>query len=75
MATGTPFRLKGPFPPAPGCQGMGNQLVACYCKGRRYTCPGCLRFVPYCYGAADEFSELCDDCHGVAVAPKKQVAS
>jgi hypothetical protein len=29
----------------------------------RYTCPRCKRFVPYCYGAADAFSRVCDDCH------------
>ena len=29
----------------------------------RYTCPRCRRFVPYCYGAADVFSQVCDDCY------------
>lgn len=29
----------------------------------RYTCPRCRRFVPYCFGAADVFSRVCDDCH------------
>jgi hypothetical protein len=64
--TTAPFRLKGPFPPSPGCQGMGSTLLgACYCHGRRYTCPGCLRFIPFCYGAADEHAAYCDDCYGV----------
>jgi len=36
----------------------------CSCLGRRYTCPRCKRFVPFCYGAADDHSELCDDCWG-----------
>jgi len=35
---------------------------ACFCKGKRYTCPGCKRFVPWCYGASDEHFRLCDDC-------------
>lgn len=30
----------------------------------RYTCPRCRRFVPYCFGAADVFSRVCDDCYG-----------
>lgn len=34
------------------------------CRGRRYTCPRCLRFVPECFGAADELDEVCDDCFG-----------
>ena len=34
----------------------------CFCGGRRYTCPRCLRFVPECFGAADELGHLCDDC-------------
>jgi len=34
----------------------------CHCEGRRYTCPGCLRFVPWCFGVDDEHPELCDDC-------------
>lgn len=38
-----------------------------WCEGRRYTCPGCLRFVRWCFGAADEAPELCDDCWGVLV--------
>jgi len=60
-AEAVPFRLEGPFPPfTAGCQCDG------YCKGRRYTCPGCRRFLPFCYGAADEFAELCDDCACVA---------
>lgn len=34
----------------------------CFCSGRRYTCPRCLRFVPECYGAADQYEDFCDDC-------------
>lgn len=34
----------------------------CLCKGRRYTCPRCLRFVPWCFGASGGHPELCDDC-------------
>jgi hypothetical protein len=40
----------------------------CWCAGRRYTCPGCRRFVLECNGAADGAPELCDDCYGVLVA-------
>lgn len=29
---------------------------------RRYTCPCCRRFVPWCFGADDDMPELCDDC-------------
>lgn len=32
------------------------------CAGRRYTCPRCKRFVPFCFGAGDAFSRVCDDC-------------
>jgi hypothetical protein len=60
------FRLEGPFPPAPNCVNTRGYGSACFCRGRRYTCPGCRRFVPYCYGAADEHAELCDDCASVA---------
>ena len=31
-----------------------------YCG--EYTCPGCERSVPNCFGAYDELLELCDDC-------------
>ena len=52
-------------------------LVQCECNGKicrispsgrklaftlRYTCPGCKRPVPWCFGAADNKPELCDDC-------------
>lgn len=47
--------------PAPKCTN-GTRRYPCYCRGRRYTCPGCLRFVPWCYGAADDAPELCDEC-------------
>lgn len=35
-----------------------------WCKGRRYTCKGCGRFVPFCFGGAGDgpASEHCDDC-------------
>jgi hypothetical protein len=36
----------------------------CHCKGQRYTCRGCKRFVPYCFGADDELPNHCDDCWG-----------
>lgn len=53
-------------------------LVQCQCSGTlcrkspvtgrdlaftlRYKCPGCKRRVPWCFGAADDLPELCDDC-------------
>lgn len=53
-------------------------LVACECRGLicrrspitgrllaftlRYQCVGCKRRVPWCFGAADDLFELCDDC-------------
>lgn len=62
-----PFRLEGPFPPAPKCADVGALYPnTCFCSGRRYTCPGCRRFVPWCFGSADEHAELCDDCACVA---------
>ena len=35
-----------------------------YCGGNcgEYTCPGCERSLPNCFGAHDELLELCDDC-------------
>jgi hypothetical protein len=37
-----------------------------YCKGRRYTCARCKRFVPYCFGGAGDTEKAddrwCDDC-------------
>ncbi len=37
--------------------------IKCFCQGRRFTCPACKRFVPECYGAADEQGAVCDDCY------------
>ena len=31
--------------------------------GKRYTCPGCLRFVPWSFGASDKHWQFCDDCY------------
>lgn len=48
--------------PACTCRGaicrndLGKQVV------RLYLCPGCTRLVPWCFGAADDRPELCDDC-------------
>ncbi len=41
--------------------------VQCFCgqceaEGKYYQCKGCLRECPYCFGAADEYWEYCDDC-------------
>jgi hypothetical protein len=30
--------------------------------GHLYRCPGCERLCGWCFGAADELGELCDDC-------------
>lgn len=43
----------------------------CYCKGRRWCCPRCKRFVPECFGAADDLFHLCDDCY-VAVKEEEE---
>jgi len=53
-------------------------LVQCCCGGElcrrspvtrrplaytlRYRCAGCHRSVPWCFGAADDLPEMCDDC-------------
>ena len=56
---------------------MPNQSdTKCYCRGaicgtprRRWTCPGCKRFLPYCNGHAGTlYDHLCDRC-----APKAAV--
>lgn len=40
--------------------------VQCQCKecdqDQFFKCEMCDREVPYCFGASDEFDELCDDC-------------
>ena len=33
--------------------------------GKTYLCPGCLRNIPWCCGAADDMPELCDDCWAI----------
>jgi hypothetical protein len=35
-----------------------------------YECDQCHRFVPWCFGCADEYFELCDDC-AVRLADKE----
>lgn len=44
--------------------GMYCNCRAKICKGRRWTCRGCKRFVPYCNGshAGDSSDDLCDQC-------------
>lgn len=60
--------------PAPECNGGSKAWLSyspggpsCYCGGRRYTCPGCLRFIPECLGADDVLAEYCDDCANAIV--------
>ena len=40
--------------------------VKCQCgecgEDKFFSCELCNREVPYCFGAADEFEDLCDDC-------------
>lgn len=38
----------------------------CGTRGKRYICVGCKRDVPWCFGAADDMPEHCDDCWSVA---------
>lgn len=38
-----------------------------------YECGGCLKLAPWCFGAADEFEDLCDDCWAVRVCTRPQV--
>jgi hypothetical protein len=33
----------------------------------RWKCPGCMTLRPWCFGAADGFPALCDDCWDAAV--------
>lgn len=50
-------------------QGFFSNLtkgVKCQCNecnfDEFFTCQLCEREVPYCFGASDEFEDLCDDC-------------
>jgi len=50
-------------------QGFFSSLIAevdCQCnecgKDDFFNCALCKREVPYCFGASDEFEDLCDDC-------------
>lgn len=45
------------------CGNVGCYPDPCFCEGKRYTCPRCLRFVPLCFGAGDELEAVCDDCY------------
>jgi hypothetical protein len=62
-------------------------LVQCTCGGelcrrsstgselaytKRYRCLKCRRYVPWCFGAADDKPELCDDCWAEAHPVYKQ---
>lgn len=45
-------------------------LRACDCKGRRWTCKGCKRFVPNCNGGHSDdavLDDLCDQCASVVM--------
>jgi hypothetical protein len=50
------------YPPAPQCN-AGKYACSADCKGRRFSCPVCYRFVPACFGAADGQGDACDDCY------------
>jgi hypothetical protein len=41
----------------------GSHYNPCFCRNRRYMCPRCLRFVPWCFGSADRYASVCDDCY------------
>lgn len=32
------------------------------CEGEFYTCRGCKRRAPWCFGASDDMPDHCDDC-------------
>lgn len=55
---------------------LGNKLVCqCgECEESTFTCPNCRRNVPWCYGAADDNYEYCDECvtgkFGIPPIPK-----
>ena len=55
---------------APRCT-CGGTICGLTVRGRQggslrrlYRCSGCRRLVPWCFGAADDASSLCDDCWG-----------
>ena len=45
---------------------VSNCDVPCWCglckHDEYYQCAGCLRFCAYCFGAADDYFDYCDDC-------------
>lgn len=38
----------------------------CTISNRSYVCPGCGQRCCYCFGAADDLPEVCDDCWAAA---------
>lgn len=55
-------RAEAALPRGPvSCGSVGR--YSCFCAGKRYTFPRCLRFVPLCFGAADDLGAVCDDCY------------
>lgn len=46
----------------------------CDCKGLRWTCKGCTRFVPYCNGGHSDdaiLDDLCDQCAVVVMQQRR----
>ena len=46
----------------------GGGICGTRLKGRTYECKDCKRRVPWCYGAADNMPNVCDDCWTAEVA-------
>lgn len=45
---------------------VSHSLGGCGLPLLVYACPGCKRLVPWCFGAADDMPDHCDDCWSVA---------
>lgn len=55
-------------------QPRGRWWQTCDCKGMRWTCKGCKRFVPFCNGGHSDdaiLDDLCDQCAVVVMAQRR----
>ena len=66
MKIDSDYRLKGDSILDDPVITSSNCHVPCFCgfcePGEYYQCAGCLRGCAYCFGAADDYFDYCDDC-------------
>jgi len=53
---------EGYFSSLPQTVDHQGGLCGCVTDDDFFTCELCQRQVPFCFGASDEFDDLCDDC-------------